>query len=89
MITIDEIKKIAALAKLSVENEDPDRLAADFGDILKFANEVSNVELSTLNLELPDEIIPLREDAVIPSLPVEKILLNAREAHDGYFVARG
>ena len=89
MITVEEIRKIAELAKFSLEEENLEELAADIGRILEFANAVSGVDLSEMDLTEVDDAVPLREDVVIPSQPVEKILLNAREAHDGYFVARG
>ena len=88
MITVEEIRKIAGLAKFSLEDENLEELAAELGRIVEFANEVSGVDLSGLDLTEMDETVPLREDVVIPSQPVEKILLNARESHDGYFVAR-
>ena len=89
MITIEEIKKITGLAKFSLEDENLEELAADIGQIIDFANEVSRVDLSGMDMTEHDDVVPLREDIVIPSQPLEKILLNAREAHDGYFVARG
>ena len=89
MITVEEIRKIAGLAKFSLEEENLEELAADIGQIIDFANEVSRVDLSGLDLTETDDIVPLREDVIVPSQPVEKILQNASEAHDGYFVARG
>lgn len=89
MITVEEVRKIAGLAKLSLENENMDDLTSDLGEILKFANEVSSVDLSDFDINETDDVVPFREDVVVPSLPVEKILQNARESHDGYFVARG
>ena len=88
MITVEEIKKIAGLAKFSLEGENLEELAVDLGQIVEFANEIASVDLSGLDLTEIDETVPLREDVVIPSRPLEKILQNARESHDGYFVAR-
>ncbi|MDR0904698.1 MAG: aspartyl/glutamyl-tRNA amidotransferase subunit C [Oscillospiraceae bacterium] len=89
MITTDTLKKVAALAKLSLDGEDLDKLAADFGGIVEFADAVAGADLSAMDLTEHDEDFPLREDVVIPSLPPEKILQNAGEARDGFFITRG
>ena len=41
MITYDELKKLAALAKLSLDDEDADALIADISSILEFADAVA------------------------------------------------
>lgn len=87
MILLDELKKLANLAKLSLEGEDVDALAADITSILEFANTVSEAVV-----DLPKDeaagAYNLREDVVAPSYPAEEILLNAAEKLDTYFVAR-
>jgi len=89
MITTETLKKVAALAKLSLEGENLETLVADFGGIVEFADAVAVADLSAMDLTEHDDIIPLREDVVIPSLPTDKILSNAGEAFDGFFVAKG
>ena len=89
MITTDTLKKVATLAKLSLDGEDLEQLAADFGGIVEFADAVASADLSAMDLTEHDEIIPLREDVLQPSLPVEKILSNAPAAYDGFFTAKG
>jgi aspartyl-tRNA(Asn)/glutamyl-tRNA(Gln) amidotransferase subunit C len=88
MITYDELKKIAALAKLSLDGEDMDALARDIGSILDFANQVAEAGVSDLGNIGEDEFWAFRPDEVRPSYPVEDILSNAGEQRDGYFVAR-
>jgi len=87
MISLDELKKLANLAKLSLEGEDVDALAADITSILEFANTVSEAVV-----DLPKDeaagAYNLREDVVAPSYRAEEILLNAAEKLDTYFVAR-
>ena len=89
MITTETLKKVAALTKLSLEGENLDVLAADFGGIVEFADAVAAADLSTMDITEHDDVFPLREDVLIPSLPPEKILQNARAAHDSFFVAKG
>ncbi|MDR2420981.1 MAG: aspartyl/glutamyl-tRNA amidotransferase subunit C [Oscillospiraceae bacterium] len=89
MITHEELKKIAALAKLSLDGEDLDALAEDVGAVIDFANDIAEADLSSFDLTERDEEYPLREDVAAPSVPAEKILSNAAESRGGYFVARG
>jgi aspartyl/glutamyl-tRNA(Asn/Gln) amidotransferase C subunit len=88
MITYEELKKIAALAKLSLDGEDMDALAKDISDILSFADTIAQatVDLPAGSAGAADWC--LREDVVKPSFPVEDLLSNAGEQQDGYFVAR-
>ena len=88
MITVDEIKKIAGLAMLTVPDEQLETVRADYNEILAFADVIGTVDLSKLDLTEVDDVMPLREDILVPSLPIEKITLNARESNGGYFVAR-
>ena len=88
MITVDEIKKIAGLAMLTIADEQLEAVQADYNEILAFADVVADVDLSKLDLTEVDDVLPLREDILVPSLPIEKITLNARESNGGYFVAR-
>lgn len=86
MVTNDEIRKIAALAKLSLENEDMDKLASEMNSIIGFADEIASAPVTEVERELAPS--NLRKDEVIPSFDRDKILSNAGEADDGYFVAR-
>lgn len=88
MITYEELKKIAALAKLSLDGEDMDALAKDISDILSFADTIAQAAVELPAGDGDTEEWCLREDVVAPSFPVADILSNAGEQQDGYFVAR-
>jgi aspartyl-tRNA(Asn)/glutamyl-tRNA(Gln) amidotransferase subunit C len=88
MITYDELKKIAALAKLSLDGEDIDALAKDISGILEFADTIAQAAVDLTDSDGDDAGWYLREDVVLPSMPVAEILSNAGEQQDGYFVAR-
>lgn len=88
MITYNELEKLAALAKLSLDGEDMDALALDISNILEFADVIAQAAV-----DLPEDVSEtsdwtFRDDVMKPSFPVEDILLNAGEQMDGYFVAR-
>jgi aspartyl/glutamyl-tRNA(Asn/Gln) amidotransferase C subunit len=89
MITHDELKKIAGLAKLSLDGEDAEALIADISGIIEFAKAVSAADIGAFDLTERDEEYPLREDALCPSLPANIILSNAPETRDGIFITRG
>lgn len=88
MISYDELKKLAALSKLSLDGEDMDALAADITNILEFTDTIAQAAV-----ELPEgDDAPAdwnyREDILQQSFPAEKIVSNAGERQDGFFVAR-
>lgn len=88
MITYNELKKIAALSKLSLDGEDIDALAKDISSILDFADTIAQAAVDLTDSGSDDAGWCLREDVVLPSIPVADILSNAGEQQDGYFVAR-
>jgi aspartyl-tRNA(Asn)/glutamyl-tRNA(Gln) amidotransferase subunit C len=88
MITYDELEKLAALAKLSLEGEDMETLARDITDVLDFANVIAQAALDLPENDAEQTEWYLREDILQPSLPVDAVLKNAGEQQDGYFVAR-
>jgi aspartyl-tRNA(Asn)/glutamyl-tRNA(Gln) amidotransferase subunit C len=88
MITNDELKKLAALAKLSLDGEDLDALAKDISSILEFADTIAQAAVDLPDGETDDDEWCFRDDILQPSFPVDEILENAREKQDGFFVAR-
>jgi len=90
MITVDELYKIAALAKLSLDGEDIEALRNDISSVLEFADTIAQavVELSDENTPAAADSGAFRDDTVRPSYPIDEILSNAGERRDGYFVAR-
>ncbi|HEX2985710.1 MAG TPA: Asp-tRNA(Asn)/Glu-tRNA(Gln) amidotransferase subunit GatC [Caproiciproducens sp.] len=89
MVTHDEIRKIARLAKLSVSEEELERLTKDMSEIIGFAdtiNAVSSADSDFDNINNLSNV--LREDAVTPSYDREEILKNAPNQEDGYFLVK-
>ncbi len=89
MVTKEEIMKIAILSKLSVEDDEIDKLTKDMGEIISFADTINNaadegVEFDNIN-NLSNAF---REDKVVPSLEREKILANAKDSDDGCFMVK-
>lgn len=88
MIKLDELRKIANLAKLSLEEDDTEALARDITSILEFANTISEAVVDLPKEEETSGGWNLRDDVVEPSYPPEDILLNAVESQGTYIKAR-
>ena len=88
MITYDELKKLAELAKLSLDGEDIGALANDISSILEFAETIDQAAVDSPDSERTHADWSFREDILQPSYPVEDILSNAGERQNGFFVAR-
>jgi len=88
MVTYEELKKIAALAKLSLEGEDAEKLLDEMSNMVAFADQVSRAPVRERR-EGPREPSPLREDEARPSLSPDEVLQNAHERSENFFLARG
>lgn len=89
MVTKEEVMKIAILSKLSVEEDEIDKLTKDMGEIISFADTINNaadVESDFDNINNLSNV--LREDEVMPSMYRELILKNAKDSDDGCFMVK-
>ncbi|KKC30327.1 Asp-tRNA(Asn)/Glu-tRNA(Gln) amidotransferase subunit GatC [Caldanaerobacter subterraneus] len=78
-ISKSEIEHIAKLARLKFTEEEIEAMAQELSKILDYVNKLN--ELDTENVEPTAHIVPIhnvfREDEVKPSMPREKVLMNA------------
>ena len=77
-----EIRHVAGLARIDLDDEEIDRFAEQFADILDYfaaLDAVPDVEAE------PDLVNVLRPDEVEACLDQEDALRNAPETEDGYF----
>lgn len=87
-LTLDEVSRVAFLARLELADDEKARLTTDLNGILgQFAR---LQELNTQDVPPTSHSLPLqnvfREDAVRPSLPREAATANAPEKRDGNFI---
>lgn len=78
-ITEDTVLHVAKLARLAVSKEDAARLAPQLNDILAYAEQLQNLDLTDVpptSHSLPLSNV-MRADEPRPSLPREKALANA------------
>lgn len=84
----DEVRYVASLARLALEDDEVERLAPQLSDILGYAEKVG--EVAAEDVPPTSHPYPLRnvfrEDEVRPSLPREDVLAPAPEVEDDRFL---
>ncbi|HXU28967.1 MAG TPA: Asp-tRNA(Asn)/Glu-tRNA(Gln) amidotransferase subunit GatC [Thermoanaerobaculia bacterium] len=83
-LTIEEVRKIASLARLRFAPEEDGRFAAQLGQIVDYIDQLQAFAGS----DEPDRSAGLPEgaDTIVPGLPRERFLANAPEERDGFLV---
>ena len=88
MISAEEVKKVAGLARLEVGEADIPRLAGELDRILTYVDKMG--ELDTTGVEPTTHAVPtvnaFREDEVVESLANSRALANAPEENGEAFV---
>lgn len=81
------VKYVAALSRLSFDEEELDDFTDKFRSILDYVEKLG--ELDVDNIEPTYHVMPvsysMREDIVKPSLDIEKTLSNAPDRKDDFF----
>ena len=87
-ITRDEVERVAALARVSLTDEEAERMAAELDTILEYVESLEAVD--TEGIEPTSQVIPLatplREDRAAPPLDPAVAVANAPEAEGSAFV---
>jgi aspartyl-tRNA(Asn)/glutamyl-tRNA(Gln) amidotransferase subunit C len=82
------VKKVATLARLEMNESELEAVRVKLGNIMKFVEQLG--EVNTDNVEplanVVDIKLRLREDVVNDGGQQEKILANAPESMEGFFV---
>lgn len=86
-LSADEVRHVAMLARLSLTDDEIERLAPQLSQILAYAEQVS--EVAAADVEPMTHPFPLfnvmREDQLRPSLPRDVLLSQAPEVEDDRF----
>jgi aspartyl-tRNA(Asn)/glutamyl-tRNA(Gln) amidotransferase subunit C len=86
-LTLDDVQKVARLARLALDDATLHRLTGELEAILGYVEKISQADVS--GVEPMAHALPLhnvfREDVVTPSLPLEKVLQNAPESDGPFF----
>jgi aspartyl-tRNA(Asn)/glutamyl-tRNA(Gln) amidotransferase subunit C len=83
----DDVRKVARLARLSLDDAQVQRLANQLESIVHYIAQVSEVDVQ--NVEPMAHALPLsnvlRDDVAVPGLPLEKVLQNAPDTDGPFF----
>ena len=89
MISKEEVLKIAKLAKLSVEDDEIDKLTLDMSSIIGYADTIASAEDEIVEFDSINSIEnAFNEDIVLKSYDRDEILRNREGGENGYFVIR-
>ena len=87
IITPDDVRQVARLARLSLDETKVPTLTAQLESILEYVNQIRRADVA--GVEPMAHATPLRnvfrEDVVEPSLPLEQVLQNAPETDGPFF----
>lgn len=86
-VSAEEIKKIALLSRLEVQDEDLESVGKQLNDILTYMELIGQVDISDVEptAHAVSMFNVMREDVPQPSMSNEDALQNAPEQEDGYF----
>lgn len=86
-LTIDDVRKVAKLARLALDEPQMVRLATQLESILGYVAKINQVD--TTGVEPMAHALSvhnvLREDVVEPPLPLDKVLQNAPDRDGSFF----
>lgn len=88
-VSLDEVKRIASLARLAITDDESVSLATELSKILDFAQAIQQIDTSNIpaTTHVLDIVDVWREDVIKPSLDREIVLKQAPAAEDGCFIA--
>jgi aspartyl-tRNA(Asn)/glutamyl-tRNA(Gln) amidotransferase subunit C len=84
----DTVRTIANLARLEVRDDELDHLAGELSNILTFVEQLAEVNTDGVQpmTSVADLALPQRKDEVTDGNCRDKILANAPEQADGFFL---
>ena len=87
MISTDDVKHVAKLARLELSETEIDQFSKQLGDILKYVEQMNEVD--TTGVEPMAHPIPvvnvMREDEVCYRQTKQELMKNAPHEEDGFF----
>lgn len=86
-VTIKDVERIAALAKLEFTAAEKESFTHHFNEILEYVEQLNSVD--TANVEPLSQVVDIenvfREDVVTPSTPTETALKNGPDKTEEHF----
>lgn len=86
-LTLEEVQRVAMLARLKLTQEEEERLTQELGNILQYVGKLNQLDTSEIKpfTHPVDTTIPLREDIVTNEPSSEPILANAPAQENNFF----
>ena len=87
-ITLEEVRRVAALARLELSEAEVGRMTGQLDAILSYGAKLDEIETTGVAVTTHSQAVvnAFREDEVRPSLPRERALANAPEQNGEAFV---
>ncbi len=87
-ITLEEVRRVAALARLELSEAEVGRMTGQLDAILSYVAKLDEIETTGVAVTTHSQAVvnAFREDEVRPSLPRERALANAPEQNGEAFV---
>ena len=87
-VTKDDVKKVARLSRIAVEDERLEALAGELNGILGWIDQLNEVDIEGVEpmTSVVEASLPMHEDTVTDGDKVEDVLANAPKSEDGFFV---
>jgi aspartyl-tRNA(Asn)/glutamyl-tRNA(Gln) amidotransferase subunit C len=86
-LTLDDVRQVARLARLALDDQSLQRLTGQLESILEYVDQIGRADVT--GIEPMAHALPLhnvlRDDTVTPSLPLEKVLQNAPDTDGPFF----
>lgn len=86
-LTRDDVKKVASLAKLRMDDAQLDKIAPEINKILGFVEQLGEVDTDNVEplANVARKTLDLRADIVNDGNCRDKVLANAPDSVEGYF----
>ena len=84
----ETVRKVSSLAKIRMNDEELERMAPQLSKIIGFVEQLNEVDTDNVEplASVVDITLELREDKITDGDCVDKVLQNAPESTQGYFV---
>jgi len=84
----ETVRKVSSLAKIRMNDEELERMAPQLSKIIGFVEQLNEVDTDNVEplASVVDITLELREDKITDGDCVDKVLANAPESTQGYFV---
>jgi aspartyl-tRNA(Asn)/glutamyl-tRNA(Gln) amidotransferase subunit C len=86
-LTVDDVRKVALLARLPLSEEELAQMQQQLSSILDYMQMLQEVDVTDVppTAQVTDVVNVVRPDEVRPSLPRDEALANAPRQEDGFF----